>query len=368
MAGASIALAVFCFFPRRGFVRRAAPAENQKEFFAATHPGVVEGASLALVCRKSDSAHLRRLADATLDAIGAGPSSGNGAISRFLSESGISDAPFRWAIFSMGPISLDGSGNLESMPEFSLAVSFPHDIDRIAAAYARTKRADSPLSLSPSSVSGVDAYRIRTGGTSDLFEEDELACACSLCGELLLVGSTEKALARQIELYRDGLGEDPYFGRVSESGDAIRLFVPDFGSIAASIAAAGQMDLSPLDDMIPDGARKFRDLREFDFIVASGKEDSLSLKLAFRAANENDAAEISVLIRAAILKCRAAFKKESVPDPLHDIAYNALTSARVTGKDEYIKISVPVDPEAIENLVSAIPGGLTKQTTKKEKQ
>ena len=124
-----------------------AQAPNAVQSFAEARAMVADGAAVAIEYRRTNSPYMRPIVAAMKRWLGADENNGNSQGRRFLALSGLDEADVRWALFSMDAISLTASGELDKMPDWALAVSFPHDLAKIACAYEEVAGDNPPLRL-----------------------------------------------------------------------------------------------------------------------------------------------------------------------------------------------------------------------------
>ena len=285
-----------------------AQAPNAVQSFAEARAMVADGAAVAIEYRRTNSPYMRPIVAAMKRWLGADENNGNSQGRRFLALSGLDEADVRWALFSMDAVSLTASGELDKMPDWALAVSFPHDLAKIARVYEEVAGDNPPLRLEEAGIGGAAAFRVRSGR-----DGSALFVAASLDGELLFITPDERVAARQIALYRDGSGEEPLFGEfASDDENAFRLYVPHTGRLLSKVIPPKGKRPKELDAILADAGAAISGIEETDLIVVAGEGEGLALKLALRAATDEDADRLATIVKAARLHAGEPAKRLQV--------------------------------------------------------
>lgn len=319
----------------------------------AYEPKAPADAVAAACYRRSTAPAVKPLEDAFKKAFaGAMAKDDNAAqFDKFVKDAGLEGKSLEWAVGTVGGANLVELMKVELMkkdkvPEVSIALRIDHDAAKLAAAIKAS--ADADESVADTEVAGLKAWKIVS---PKLAEDGVTPVFTSLDGQLVLVATEQKALARLVKLYRDGEGVNAAFASLaSGSGEVVRLFVPKFGKLVADIAKGNGSDLSELDQMIPDGKRLVSNLGDFDLaFLAAGS--AASVKASVIASTADDADTIRTLLKTSLMPLKASLKEEQDEDS--KLALEVLNGVKVGGEGKTAVVTVPVPAKFIKMMADA---------------
>lgn len=227
----------------------------------------------------------------------------------FAIDSRLAFSAIRWTCLSIGDdLRLDGRGRVH--PDIALAISIRHDMPRVMDAANRLN--DRALydtgSLEEFNLEGVRAWR------HNAVSRLRGICYASLDGELMLIANSPEALARQIRLYRDGVGESAEFaGLHMGENEVAQLFVP-FASGAYDNVRRITRDAYG-ESPFPDINRRNRTYGALRVRITEGPRDTYALTAAIDAKNDIEAEELRAALRGTRFAAKALLRLKARKDP-----------------------------------------------------
>ena len=314
----------------------------------AYEPKAPADAVAAACYRRSTAPAVNPLEDAFKKAFaGAMAKDDNAAqFDKFVKDAGLEGKSLEWAVGTVGGANLVELMKKDKVPEGSIALRIDHDAAKLAAAIKAS--VDKDESVADIEVAGLKAWKIVS---PKLAEDGMTPVIASLDGQLVLVATEQKALARLVKLYRDGEGVNAAFASLaSGSGEVVRLFIPKFGKRIVDFAKGNGSDLSELDQMIPDGKRLVSNLGDFDLaFLAAGS--AASVKASVIAATADDADTIRTLVKTSLRPLKASLKEEQDEDS--KLALEVLNGVKVGGEGKTAVVTVPVPAKFIKMMADA---------------
>lgn len=312
----------------------------------AYEPKAPADAVAAACYRRSTAPAVKPLEDAFKKAFAVGLAKDDKSAAefdKFVKDAGLEGKSLEWAVGTVGGANLVELMKKDKVPEGSIALRIDHDAAKLAAAIKAS--ADKDESVADIEVAGLKAWKIVS---PKLAEDDMTPVIASLDGQLVLVATEQKALARLVKLYRDGEGVNAAFASLaSGSGEVVRLFIPKFGKLMADFAKGNGSDLSELDQMIPDGKRLVSNLGDFDLaFLANGS--AASAKASVIAATADDADTIRTLLKTSLMPLKASLKEEQDEDS--KLALEVLNGVKVGGEGTAAVVTVPIPAKFIKKI------------------
>lgn len=314
----------------------------------AYEPKAPADAVAAACYRRSTAPAVNPLEDAFKKAFAGAMAKDNNAaqFDKFVKDAGLEGKSLEWVVGTVGGANLVELMKKDKVPEGSIALRIDHDAAKLAAAIKAS--ADKDESVADIEVAGLKAWKIVS---PKLAEDGMTPVFTSLDGQLVLVATEQKALARLVKLYRDGEGVNAAFASLaSGSGEVVRLFIPKFGKRIVDFAKGNGSDLSELDQMIPDGKRLVSNLGDFDLaFLAAGS--AASVKASVIASTADDAETIRTLVKTSLMPLKASLKEEQDEDS--KLALEVLNGVKVGGEGKTAVVTVPVPAKFIKMIADA---------------
>lgn len=328
------------------------------------NPKVNERAMVALAYRPDASGALRQVMDAVRQAfrrdIRREAELGDmQALDAFLDAAQFEAADVRvqWMLLSADNLRL-GEGALDGVPRTSCALAYPHDLAQIMARVRAGAKNCPTLRVTASMAADVPCWEIVDASLADdpVLKDVRLTVA-SLGGKLLILATSQEALAEQVALYRDGRGENAAFNAVAEGRQtAARLFIPSVGGLVDASLQGGEGGVKPLEAFMADGIRVFREMGELDLSVsARAGADDLLVELRAVAGSPADAEALRISIRAALVPLVMHYGMTAdLKDGKSKQILRMLKSASIGGADTIVQVSIPVGREIVDLVADSL--------------
>ena len=226
----------------------------------------------------------------------------------FVEKSGLRDAKLTWAVVSVEDFQI-----AKGKPQpagLSLAIGGKLDLEKLIAAAQGEKDCD--VSFEKMELDGETAWHIvptKDREASELKELDIDPYVGSLSGRLVLFATSRDALAKQIRLYRKGMGKgDALNGFSAANGEFMRLKLSGIGDFVQQNVT--QDDLQQIGDFVPDGDKIIGGLQNLTIDTKVKPDGKLSETIRLKTASEENADTIRTSAKAGLMVATAQMSND----------------------------------------------------------
>ena len=251
-------------------------------------------------------------------------------VRKFLDRSGLRNAEFRWAVLSLEGFTLeDGKPRLDGM---SLAVAGTIDLKRVISAVQQEEGCD--VVFEETRIGGEAAWHVVAKAEKDareMKEEHVDPYVASLDGRLALAATSRDTLAKQIRLYRRGMGAgDALQGFSAAAGDLMHLHFSGIGDLVRKHVP--HANLSGINQIIPNGDRLVLGLKDLDVGIHVSPNGMLRDSLRLGTASENDAESLRTLMKTGVMVLNAQLAQKPKMAELAGLVFGEIQVAG-TGRE-----------------------------------
>lgn len=262
----------------------------------------------------------------------------------FMKKSDLYDAKLRWAVLSMDGL-LGKKGDYQTMG-LSIAVAGNFDSKKFMKAVQNESDATSrcPFVFTEKTLAGKKVWRIVSQDaemTQKMKDANVDPCMTWFDDQLVLVAQSPDTLAKQIRLYRNGMGKGVVI-RVSPADKSVaQMFITGVGDLIRQ--CVDDDDLKSVSKKIPNGDKLLMGLKTFFLNIRETPDRALPISVNLSTASEEDAEVLRTYAKTGLMMLRAqvaAMGEESGSATLGRGWMKIFDTVKIGGTNGKVEISI----------------------------
>ena len=258
---------------------------------------------------------------------------GDSEMLEFIEKSGLREAKLVWAVASMEDFKVAASA--PRPVGLCVAIGGKFDLEKVIAACQDEKDCD--VSFEKTEIEGEKAWRMVPNGkkqAKDLKEANIDPYVASLGGQLALFAISRDTLAKQIRLYRKGVGKgDALDGFSAARGELMRYRLSGIGDLVKRNIPKN--DLAQIGKVVPDGYELVVGLQSLTIDTKVMSDGMLSETILLKTASEEDADKLRTLAKTGLMAATAQLSKDpKTPEAVKKI----IRGTKIAGSDGVVKV------------------------------